>query len=62
MVGFAKVYTMLPVFSLVLGRSVPGQIVITYPELNKALILIDLDGTTTSSVCVWSPRMGSVAW
>ena len=37
MVGFAKVYTMLPVFSLVLGRSVPGQIVITYPELNKVL-------------------------
>merc|ERR1712013_771382 len=32
MVGYATVYTMLPVFSLVLDRDVTGQIAITYPE------------------------------
>ena len=37
MVGYATVYTMLPVFSLVLDRDVTGQIAITYPELYKEL-------------------------
>jgi phospholipid-translocating ATPase len=38
MVGYATIYTMLPVFSLVLDRDVSGQIAITYPELYKELI------------------------
>ena len=37
MVGFSTVYTMLPVFSLVLDRDVTGKIAITYPELYKEL-------------------------
>eukprot|EP00088_Acartia_fossae_P009469 TRINITY_DN1459_c0_g1_i2.p1 TRINITY_DN1459_c0_g1~~TRINITY_DN1459_c0_g1_i2.p1 ORF type:complete len:559 (+),score=147.38 TRINITY_DN1459_c0_g1_i2:158-1678(+) len=37
MVGYATVYTMLPVFSLVLDRDVSGQIAIMYPELYKEL-------------------------
>merc|ERR1719495_803451 len=37
MVGYATVYTMLPVFSLVLDRDVNGKIAMTYPELYKEL-------------------------
>jgi len=37
MVGYATIYTMLPVFSLVLDRSVSDQIAITYLELFKEL-------------------------
>ena len=37
MVGYATVYTMLPVFSLVLDRDVSAQIAIMYPELYKEL-------------------------
>ena len=37
MVGYATVYTMLPVFSLVLDKDVTGQIALTYPELYKEL-------------------------
>jgi len=37
MVGYATVYTMLPVFSLVLDKDVTGQIAMTYPELYKEL-------------------------
>ena len=37
MVGYATVYTMLPVFSLVLDMDVNGKIALTYPELYKEL-------------------------
>eukprot|EP00094_Tigriopus_californicus_P003303 TCALIF_03178-PA protein Name:"Similar to ATP9B Probable phospholipid-transporting ATPase IIB (Bos taurus)" AED:0.14 eAED:0.14 QI:0/0.90/0.83/1/0.81/0.83/12/242/1157 len=37
MVGYATVYTMFPVFSLVLDRDVPGRTALTYPELYKDL-------------------------
>ena len=37
MVGYATVYTMLPVFSLVLDKDVTAQIAMTYPELYKEL-------------------------
>ncbi|XP_078608479.1 putative phospholipid-transporting ATPase IIB isoform X1 [Branchiostoma floridae x Branchiostoma japonicum] len=37
MVGYATVYTMFPVFSLVLDQDVTPQIAITYPELYKEL-------------------------
>ena len=35
MVGYATVYTMFPVFSLVLDTDVSGRIALTYPELYK---------------------------
>lgn len=37
MVGYATVYTMFPVFSLVLDKDVSGRIALTYPELYKDL-------------------------
>ena len=37
MVGYATVYTMLPVFSLVLDKDVKAPIAMTYPELYKEL-------------------------
>jgi len=37
MVGYATVYTMLPVFSLVLDKDVSAKIAMTYPELYKEL-------------------------
>ncbi len=37
MVGYATIYTMLPVFSLVLDKDVNGKIALTYPELYKEL-------------------------
>ena len=37
MVGYATVYTMFPVFSLVLDKDVPGRIALTFPELYKDL-------------------------
>jgi len=37
MVGYATIYTMLPVFSLVLDKDVPGKIALTYPELYRDL-------------------------
>ncbi len=37
MVGYATVYTMFPVFSLVLDRDISGKIALTYPELYKDL-------------------------
>lgn len=37
MVGYATVYTMFPVFSLVLDQDVSPQIALTYPELYKDL-------------------------
>jgi len=38
MVGYATIYTMLPVFSLVLDKDVTANIAITYPELYKELM------------------------
>ncbi|XP_075225291.1 putative phospholipid-transporting ATPase IIB isoform X2 [Lycorma delicatula] len=37
MVGYATVYTMFPVFSLVLDKDVSAKIALTYPELYKEL-------------------------
>jgi len=37
MVGYATVYTMLPVFALVLDTDVTGKTALTYPELYKEL-------------------------
>lgn len=37
MVGYATVYTMLPVFSLVLDRDVNEDLALLYPELYKEL-------------------------
>merc|ERR1719379_3128594 len=37
MVGYATIYTMFPVFSLVLDKDVSGNIALMYPELYKDL-------------------------
>ncbi|TGZ60463.1 hypothetical protein CRM22_008504 [Opisthorchis felineus] len=37
LVGYATVFTMFPVFSLVLDKDVPDRIALTYPELYKTL-------------------------
>merc|ERR550519_2228138 len=37
MVGYATIYTMLPVFALVLDTDVSGNVAMTYPELYKEL-------------------------
>ncbi|XP_033225307.1 probable phospholipid-transporting ATPase IIA isoform X2 [Belonocnema kinseyi] len=37
MVGYGTLYTMFPVFSLVLDKDVSGKIALTYPELYKEL-------------------------
>ncbi|KAF8565446.1 hypothetical protein P879_02250 [Paragonimus westermani] len=37
LVGYATIFTMFPVFSLVLDKDVPDRIALTYPELYKTL-------------------------
>lgn len=37
MVGYATIYTMFPVFSLVLDQDISSQMALTYPELYKEL-------------------------
>ena len=37
MVGYATIYTMFPVFSLVLDQDISSYTAITYPELYKEL-------------------------
>ncbi|XP_055940655.1 probable phospholipid-transporting ATPase IIA isoform X2 [Argiope bruennichi] len=39
MVGYATIYTMFPVFSLVLDKDVSPEIALTYPELYKELCI-----------------------
>ena len=43
MVGYATVYTMLPVFSLVLDRDVNEDVALLYPELYKELTKVRFD-------------------
>ncbi|CAH8579260.1 unnamed protein product [Dicrocoelium dendriticum] len=38
LVGYATVFTMFPVFSLVLDKDVPDRIALTFPELYKTLL------------------------
>lgn len=42
MVGYATVYTMAPVFSLVLDRDVSEDLALLYPELYKELVKVRL--------------------
>ncbi len=46
MVGYATVYTMAPVFSLVLDRDVTEDLALIYPELYKELTKV------ISEVCI----------
>ena len=39
MVGYATLYTMIPVFSLVLDRDIDENLALLYPELYKELTL-----------------------
>ena len=47
MVGYATVYTMAPVFSLVLDRDVSEDLALIYPELYKELTKV---GSITTHV------------
>lgn len=42
MVGYATVYTMAPVFSLVLDRDVNEDLALLYPELYKELVKVSV--------------------
>ena len=42
MVGYATIYTMAPVFSLVLDRDVTEDLALLYPELYKELTKVSL--------------------
>ena len=42
MAGYATVYTMAPVFSLVLDRDVNEDLALLYPELYKELVKVTL--------------------
>lgn len=44
MAGYATVYTMAPVFSLVLDRDVSEDLALIYPELYKELTKVSLFG------------------
>ena len=43
MVGYATIYTMAPVFSLVLDRDVSEDLALLYPELYKELTKVSVE-------------------
>ena len=49
MAGYATVYTMAPVFSLVLDRDVSEDLALLYPELYKDLVKVCYEMTPDSS-------------
>ncbi|PNI19268.1 ATP9B isoform 3, partial [Pan troglodytes] len=65
MVGYATIYTMFPVFSLVLDQDVKPEMAMLYPELYKDLTKSQQDGrsnrrqherlTSGTSGHVWDP-------
>uniref|UniRef100_A0A8C6AS65 Phospholipid-transporting ATPase n=1 Tax=Monodon monoceros TaxID=40151 RepID=A0A8C6AS65_MONMO len=56
MVGYATVYTMFPVFSLVLDQDVKPEMAMLYPELYKDLT--KASGTCAASASPWQERAG----
>ena len=50
MVGYATIYTMAPVFSLVLDRDVNEDLALLYPELYKELTKVSLLWTSQELV------------
>jgi phospholipid-translocating ATPase len=53
MLGYATIYTNLPVFSLVLDEDVPVQAVMKFPPLYKTLQLGRSLSTKTFLIWVW---------
>ena len=53
MAGYATVYTMAPVFSLVLDRDVNEDLALLYPELYKELVKV-----SASSFASFAPADG----
>lgn len=47
MAGYATVYTMAPVFSLVLDRDVNEDLALLYPELYKELVKVSTSRRAT---------------
>lgn len=50
MAGYATVYTMAPVFSLVLDRDVSEDLALLYPELYKELTKVSLAVVSHTSI------------
>jgi phospholipid-translocating ATPase len=61
MVGYATVYTMAPVFSLVLDRDVSEDLAILYPELYKETTKVGVEALQKETyVDLYSPGPGSI--
>jgi hypothetical protein len=56
MVGYATVYTMAPVFSLVLDRDVNEDLAVLYPELYKDLTKVGVIVTGPFGCLTWNLR------
>lgn len=52
---YATIYTMFPVFSLVLDQDVRPDMAMLYPELYKDLTKVRAAGGGTSSSQTWAP-------
>lgn len=57
MVGYATVYTMAPVFSLVLDRDVSEDLALLYPELYKELTKVRA-GRNRANICTDAAGQG----
>ena len=55
MVGYATIYTMAPVFSLVLDRDLNEDLALSYPELYKELTKVRLSPPATPGFGTYSP-------
>jgi phospholipid-translocating ATPase len=53
MVGYATIYTMAPVFSLVLDRDVNEDLALLYPELYKELTKVSFRCTSRLVLTFW---------
>lgn len=54
MVGYATIYTMAPVFSLVLDKDVSEDLALLYPELYKELTKVRCEkGFAVAVVLIW---------
>lgn len=52
--SYATVYTMYPVFSLVLDKDVSAETAMTYPELYKELVKVTFH---LKEACYWNMRL-----
>lgn len=60
MAGYATVYTMAPVFSLVLDRDVNEDLALLYPELYKELVKVLICANLWEAIAHFFSRQGRV--